>query len=166
MFLYACLAINPWCMPRAIGCCLSQYGCPSLPWAGGCNAVFGIARLHPLVGFLTGCSRCTAGGKSLPCCGLAFIVYFSLGGMTGLLAVPPADFVLHNSLFLVAHFLADSWRFVWIFRLLPLGFPKMFGYREVWGKRFFWAWDRFRFGFHATYSGLMGMPRAWSTNQS
>ncbi len=36
---------------------------------------------------------------------IAFIVTFVLGGMTGvLLAVPPADFVLHNSLFLVAHF--------------------------------------------------------------
>lgn len=36
---------------------------------------------------------------------VAFIITFVIGGMTGvLLAVPPADFVLHNSLFLVAHF--------------------------------------------------------------
>ena len=36
---------------------------------------------------------------------IGFIVTFVIGGMTGvLLAVPPADFVLHNSLFLVAHF--------------------------------------------------------------
>src|SRR5258708_2376348 len=36
---------------------------------------------------------------------LGFMVTFVIGGMTGvLLAVPPADFVLHNSLFLVAHF--------------------------------------------------------------
>ncbi len=36
---------------------------------------------------------------------LGFIVTFVVGGMTGvLMAVPPADFVLHNSLFLVAHF--------------------------------------------------------------
>src|ERR1700687_5386610 len=36
---------------------------------------------------------------------LGFVVTFVIGGMTGvLLAVPPADFVLHNSLFLVAHF--------------------------------------------------------------
>ncbi|WP_373960721.1 cbb3-type cytochrome c oxidase subunit I [Paracoccus sp. PAMC 22219] len=36
---------------------------------------------------------------------VAFMLTFTVGGMTGvLLAVPPADFVLHNSLFLVAHF--------------------------------------------------------------
>ncbi|HCR78347.1 MAG TPA: cytochrome o ubiquinol oxidase subunit I, partial [Alcanivorax sp.] len=36
---------------------------------------------------------------------IGFIITFVIGGMTGvLLAVPPADFVLHNSLFLVAHF--------------------------------------------------------------
>ena len=36
---------------------------------------------------------------------VAFMLTFVVGGMTGvLLAVPPADFVLHNSLFLVAHF--------------------------------------------------------------
>jgi len=36
---------------------------------------------------------------------LGFIVTFVIGGMTGvLMAVPPADFVLHNSLFLIAHF--------------------------------------------------------------
>ncbi len=36
---------------------------------------------------------------------VAFMLTFVVGGMTGvLLAVPPADFVLHNSLFLIAHF--------------------------------------------------------------
>ena len=36
---------------------------------------------------------------------VAFMLTFVIGGMTGvLLAVPPADFVLHNSLFLIAHF--------------------------------------------------------------
>ncbi len=40
------------------------------------------------------------------CCGrVGFMVTFVIGGMTGvLLAVPAADFVLHNSLFLIAHF--------------------------------------------------------------
>ncbi len=36
---------------------------------------------------------------------LGFLFTFTIGGMTGvLLAVPGADFVLHNSLFLIAHF--------------------------------------------------------------
>jgi cytochrome o ubiquinol oxidase subunit 1 len=36
---------------------------------------------------------------------VGFMVTFVIGGMTGvLLAVPAADFVLHNSLFLIAHF--------------------------------------------------------------
>src|SRR6202161_4196559 len=36
---------------------------------------------------------------------IGFMVTFAIGGMTGvLLAMPPVDFVLHNSLFLVAHF--------------------------------------------------------------
>jgi cytochrome o ubiquinol oxidase subunit 1 len=36
---------------------------------------------------------------------LGFIFTFVIGGMTGvLLAVPPADFLVHNSMFLVAHF--------------------------------------------------------------
>src|SRR5712671_554536 len=36
---------------------------------------------------------------------VGFIVTFVIGGLTGvLLAVPPVDFVLHNSVFLVAHF--------------------------------------------------------------
>jgi cytochrome o ubiquinol oxidase subunit 1 len=33
------------------------------------------------------------------------MITFMVGGMTGvLLAVPPADFMLHNSMFIVAHF--------------------------------------------------------------
>ena len=36
---------------------------------------------------------------------VGFMVTFVIGGMTGvLMAIPPADFVLHNSLFLIAHF--------------------------------------------------------------
>ena len=36
---------------------------------------------------------------------VAFIITFVIGGMTGvLMAVPGADFVLHNSVFLIAHF--------------------------------------------------------------
>ncbi len=36
---------------------------------------------------------------------IGFIITFSIGGMTGvMLAIPAVDFVLHNSLFLIAHF--------------------------------------------------------------
>ncbi len=36
---------------------------------------------------------------------IGFLVTFTIGGMTGvLLAVPPVDFQLHNTLFLIAHF--------------------------------------------------------------
>lgn len=36
---------------------------------------------------------------------VGFMVTFIIGGLTGVLvAVPPADFMLHNSMFLVAHF--------------------------------------------------------------
>ncbi len=36
---------------------------------------------------------------------LGFIITFTLGGMTGvMLALPAANFVLHNSLFVIAHF--------------------------------------------------------------
>jgi len=36
---------------------------------------------------------------------IGFMVTFVIGGMTGvLMAVPPTDFQLHNSLFLIAHF--------------------------------------------------------------
>ena len=36
---------------------------------------------------------------------IGFMITFVIGGMTGvLLAIPPVDFIVHNSLFLVAHF--------------------------------------------------------------
>lgn len=57
---------------------------------------------------------------------------FVIGGMTGvLLAVPPADFVLHNSLFLIAHFHNTIIGGV-VFGVLAgivYWFPKAFGYR-------------------------------------
>ena len=70
---------------------------------------------------------------------IGFICTFVVGGATGvLLAVPPADFVLHNSLFLVAHFhnvMVSSVAFA-AFAGYSYWFPKAFGFRlvESWGK--------------------------------
>ncbi|HET6183927.1 MAG TPA: cbb3-type cytochrome c oxidase subunit I [Acetobacteraceae bacterium] len=97
---------------------------------------------------------------------IGFIVTFALGGMTGvLLAVVPADFLLHNSLFLVAHF-----HNVIIGGVLFAGlagitywFPKAFGFRldERWGQAAFWCQ---LVGFYMVFvplyvAGLLGMTR-------
>jgi cytochrome o ubiquinol oxidase subunit 1 len=97
---------------------------------------------------------------------IAFMLTFVLGGMTGvLLAVPPADFVLHNSLFLIAHFHNVIIGGV-LFGLLAgitYWFPKAFGYKldPFWGKCSFWFWViGFYFAFMPLYVlGLMGVTR-------
>jgi cytochrome o ubiquinol oxidase subunit 1 len=97
---------------------------------------------------------------------VGFIVTFIIGGMTGvLLAVPPADFMLHNSLFLVAHFhnvIIGGVLFAG-FAGLTYWFPKAFGFRldETWGKRAFWfSISGFYIVFIPLYVvGLMGMTR-------
>jgi cytochrome o ubiquinol oxidase subunit I len=97
---------------------------------------------------------------------LAFMLTFVIGGMTGvLLAVPPADFILHNSLFLVAHFHNVIIGGV-LFGLLAginYWFPKAFGFRldPFWGKVSFWFWVvGFFFAFMPLYVlGLMGVTR-------
>jgi cytochrome o ubiquinol oxidase subunit I len=97
---------------------------------------------------------------------IGFMVTFVIGGLTGvLLAVPPADFVLHNSLFLVAHFHnviiggvlfgAMAGYHYW--------FPKAFGFtldRRL-GIISFWCW---LIGFYLAFMplyvlGLLGMTR-------
>ena len=63
---------------------------------------------------------------------LAFMITFVIGGMTGvLLAVPPADFVLHNCLFLVAHFhnVIIGGVLFGAFAGYTYWFPKAFGFR-------------------------------------
>jgi cytochrome o ubiquinol oxidase subunit 1 len=63
---------------------------------------------------------------------VGFMVTFVIGGMTGvLLAVPPADFVLHNSLFLIAHFhnVIIGGVVFGIFAGINYWFPKAFGYK-------------------------------------
>ncbi len=100
---------------------------------------------------------------------LGFMVTFTVGGMTGvLLAVPPADFVLHNSLFLVAHFhnVIIGGVVFGIFAGMAYWFPKAFGFRmdEFWGKVSFWFWlAGYWFAFTPLYVlGLMGVTRRMS----
>src|ERR1700704_4577238 len=97
---------------------------------------------------------------------LGFMVTFVIGGMTGvLLAVPPADFVLHNSLFLVAHFhnVIIGGVVFGVFAGYTYWFPKAFGFTldERLGKAAFWCWF---LGFYGAFTplyavGLLGMTR-------
>jgi len=97
---------------------------------------------------------------------IGFMITFVVGGMTGvLMAVPPADFQVHNSLFLVAHFHNTIIGGV-VFGLMAgynYWFPKVFGFRldERWGKASFWCWFvGFYLAFMPLYAvGLMGMTR-------
>ena len=97
---------------------------------------------------------------------IGFIVTFVIGGLTGvLLAVPPVDYVLHNSVFLVAHFHNVIIGGV-IFGALAgynYWFPKAFGFTldERWGKASFWCWI---IGFYLAFMplyvlGMRGMTR-------
>ena len=97
---------------------------------------------------------------------IGFMVTFIIGGMTGvLLAVPPADFVLHNSLFLVAHFhnVIIGGVLFGVFAGYTYWFPKAFGFRlhEGLGKAAFWFWiTGFYIAFMPLYVlGLLGMTR-------
>ena len=97
---------------------------------------------------------------------IGFMVTFVLGGLTGvLLAVPPVDFQVHNSLFLVAHFhhVIIPGVLFGAFAGYNYWFPKAFGFKldELWGRRSFWCWF---IGFHLAFMplyvvGLMGMTR-------
>jgi len=97
---------------------------------------------------------------------VGFMVTFTIGGMTGvLLAVPAADFVLHNSLFLIAHFhnVIIGGVVFGIFAGINYWFPKAFGYRldAFWGKVSFWFWF---VGFWVAFTplyvlGLKGITR-------
>ncbi len=97
---------------------------------------------------------------------IGFMVTFTIGGMTGvLLAVPPADFMLHNSLFLVAHFhnVIIGGVLFGAFAGYTYWFPKAVGFRlhEGLGKAAFWCWIiGFYLAFMPLYAlGLMGMTR-------
>ncbi|MEI2455267.1 cytochrome o ubiquinol oxidase subunit I [Lysobacter firmicutimachus] len=97
---------------------------------------------------------------------MGFMVTFVIGGMTGvLLAVPPADFVLHNSLFLIAHFhnVIIGGVLFGLFAGINFWWPKAFGFKldPFWGKCSFWFWQiGFFFAFMPLYVlGLMGVTR-------
>ncbi|WP_027168431.1 cytochrome o ubiquinol oxidase subunit I [Mesorhizobium sp. WSM3224] len=97
---------------------------------------------------------------------VAFMLTFVVGGMTGvLLAVPPADFVLHNSLFLIAHFhnVIIGGVLFGLFAGIAYWWPKAFGFKldPFWGKVSFWCWVvGFWFAFMPLYIlGLMGVTR-------
>jgi len=100
---------------------------------------------------------------------VGFMVTFVIGGMTGvLLAVPPADFSLHGSLFLVAHFhnVIIGGVLFGLMAGITYWFPKAFGYRldPFWGKCSFWFWlVGFYFAFMPLYVlGLKGVTRRLS----
>jgi cytochrome o ubiquinol oxidase subunit 1 len=76
---------------------------------------------------------------------MGFVALFTMGGVAGvMLSEPPADYQLHNSLFLVAHFhtMIVSGVLFGYFAGLTYWFPKIFGFRldERWGRRAFWFW--------------------------
>jgi cytochrome o ubiquinol oxidase subunit 1 len=97
---------------------------------------------------------------------IGFMVTFILGGLTGVLvAVPPADFLLHNSLFLVAHFhnVIIGGVLFGAFAGYTYWFPKAFGFtlHEGLGKAAFWFWlVGFYVAFMPLYAvGFLGMTR-------
>ncbi len=140
---------------------------------GDVNAIFGIASM--IIAVPTGVKIFNwmftmFGGRIVYATpmlwSIAFMITFVLGGMTGvLLAVPPADFVLHNSLFLVAHFhnVIIGGVLFGAFAGYTYWFPKAFGFRlhEGLGRAAFWCWV---IGFYVAFMplyvlGLEGMTR-------
>jgi cytochrome o ubiquinol oxidase subunit 1 len=97
---------------------------------------------------------------------VGFVVLFTLGGVAGVvMAEPPADYQLHNSLFLVAHFhtMIVSGVLFGYFAGLTYWFPKIFGFTldERLGRRAFWFW---LYGFILAFGplyvlGFMGATR-------
>ena len=137
------------------------------------NAVFGIATM--LIGVPTGVKvydwllTMVRGRVRLTMSmlfAIMFMVTFVIGGLTGIiLANPPVDFAVHNSLFLVAHFhnVLIPGTLFGMFAAYYLWFPKMFGFRlsDGWGRIAFWFWS---FGFYLAFMplyaiGLMGGMR-------
>ena len=100
---------------------------------------------------------------------IGFIITFSIGGMTGvLLAVPGADFLLHNSLFLIAHFhnVIIGGVVFGVMSGFAFWFPKATGFKlnDKLGRASFWCW---LVGFYVAFVplyilGFMGATRRLS----
>ncbi len=97
---------------------------------------------------------------------IAFFTTFAIGGMTGvLMSIPPVDFQVHNSLFLVAHFhnVIIGGLLFGFFAGITYWFPKAFGFRlnENWGIAAFAFWVAgFYIAFMPLYVlGLLGVMR-------
>jgi cytochrome o ubiquinol oxidase subunit 1 len=127
------------------------------------NAIFGIASM--IIAIPTGVKIFNwlftmYGGRvrfSVPMHYLiGFMLTFVIGGLTGvLLAIPPVDFIVHNSLFLIAHFhqvIIGGVVFA-IMAAYTYWFPKAFGFtlHEGLGKAIFWCWF---IGFHLAFMPL------------
>jgi cytochrome o ubiquinol oxidase subunit 1 len=98
---------------------------------------------------------------------IGFMLTFTIGGLTGvLLAIPPVDFVVHNSLFLVAHFHNVIIGAV-VFGVMAgytYWFPKAFGFTldERLGKIIFWCWF---IGFYLAFMPLYALGFAGATRR-
>ena len=97
---------------------------------------------------------------------IGFLVTFCIGGLSGvLLALPPVDYLMHNTTFLIAHFhnmIIPGVLFGYLAGYM-FWFPKAFGFKlnEKWGVWSFWCWI---IGFYLAFMplyvlGLLGMPR-------
>jgi cytochrome o ubiquinol oxidase subunit 1 len=96
----------------------------------------------------------------------AFLLNFSVGGMTGvLLSAPPVDYQVHNSLFLIAHFhgMVIGGVLFGFFAGFTYWFPKFTGFflDEKWNRAAFWCWlSGFLLAFMPLYMlGFMGATR-------
>ena len=98
---------------------------------------------------------------------LGFIATFTIGGITGvLMAIPPADFVLHNSLFLVAHFhnVIIGGVLFGAYAGIHYWFPKAFGFtlHEGLGRAVFACW---LVGFWLAFAPLYALGLAGATRR-
>jgi len=96
----------------------------------------------------------------------AFLVNFTVAGMTGiLLSAPPVDFQVHNSLFLIAHFhgMVIGGFLFGFFAAFTYWFPKFTGFMldEKLNRYAFWFWSGgFLLAFMPLYMlGFMGATR-------